>query len=98
MRNKTINGVTQTFDHGYFSPGVVDAGEIIPTMVNRNGQIVPRQGQQFSFTVSELQLFNNLELSKALADPSYTPRFYGLRDTQPNNIYIYTKISEEHAV
>lgn len=103
MRRATINvsntvGTTQTYDYGYFSPGAVDAGEVIPTMVDNSGNVIPRQGQQFSFTVSELQLFNNLELDKALADPSYTPRFYGLRDSQPNNIYVYTRINEEHAV
>ncbi len=96
--NVTINNKTERIDYGYFSPGVIDANEIAPTMVDGSGNVVPRQGQQFSFTQSELQLFNNLELEKALADPEYKPRFYGLRDTQPNNIYIYTKISEEHAV
>lgn len=93
-----INGTRQLLDRGYFAPGVIDAGEIVDTMIDLEGNEVPRQGQQFSFTQSELQLFNNLELEKALNDPDYTPRFYGLRDTQPNNIYLFTNTNnEEHA-
>ena len=60
-----------------------------------------RPGKQFSFTMSELQLFNKLELDKALQDPDYTPRFYGLRESQPDNIFVFdtTKANnEEHAV
>lgn len=87
-RTKTIGGVTQTLNYGYFDPGVVDAGQIQ----------TPRQGQQFSFTASELMLFNKLEADKAGTDPTYVPRFYGLRSTQPNNIYVYNKAMEEHAV
>ncbi|NLV45179.1 MAG: hypothetical protein GXY07_11845 [Candidatus Hydrogenedentes bacterium] len=95
---RTVGNKTETIDRGYFSPGATDAGEITAYVLDSNGNSVKRQGQQFSFTQSELQLFNNLELQKALADASYRPRFYGLRDSQPNNIYVYTKISEEHAV
>ena len=95
---RTINSKTETLDRGYFSVGAIDAGEVATYAYDANGNRVKRQGQQFSFTQSELQLFNNLELQKALADPEYRPRFYGLRDSQPNNIYVYTKVSEEHAV
>ena len=95
---RTINGVSETLDRGYFSPGATDAGQVSTYVLDSTGKSVKRQGQQFSFTQSELQLFNNLELQKALADSEYRPRFYGLRDSQPNNIYVYTKLSEEHAV
>lgn len=96
--NTTVNNVTQTVRIGYMDPGTIDPGQIVPTMVLPDGQVVQRDGYQFSFTSSELMLFNNEELSKAVADPTYVPRFYGLRDSQPNNIYVYTKQSEEHAV
>ncbi len=42
-------------------------------------------------------LFNNMEMEKAKADSNYTPRFYGLRENQPNNIYLYDA-SDEHEV
>lgn len=96
--NVTISGNTQTLNYGYFDPGTTDAGGIFPTMVDNSGNTVPRQGQQFSFTQSELQLFNYSELQKAVADPEYTPRFYGMRESQPDNIWVYTKLSDEHAV
>ncbi len=85
--NVTIDGQTETLEWGYFDKDSVDAGEIMEG----------RQGQQFSFTTSELKLFNMLELEKAVADPDYTPRFYGLRASQPNNIYVYDA-GDEHAV
>ena len=88
--------VTQTMEYGYFDPGVVDAGNIQTTMV-AGGKQVTRTGQQFSFTTSELMLFNNLELEKAIADPSYKPRFYGLRESQPTDIYVYDS-PDEHSV
>lgn len=100
-KTKTLskNGKTETLNYGYFDPGVIDAGEIQETMIDADGNEVPRQGQQFSFTQSELQLFNSLELEKALDDPSYNPRFYGLRETQPDNIYVFTnRFKEEHVV
>jgi hypothetical protein len=96
-RSMSYNSTTQTVDNGYFSPGAVDAGEIMPTMLDADGNEVPRQGQQFSFTTSELMLFNNMELQKAVADPTYIPRFYGLREDQPNNIYVYDS-KDEHSV
>ncbi|HEO72165.1 MAG TPA: hypothetical protein ENN80_12960 [Candidatus Hydrogenedentes bacterium] len=97
-RDMKYKGVTQTVDIGYFDPGVTDAGEIQDTMILPDGAEVPRQGQQFSFTTSELMLFNNLELKRALADPQYRPRFYGLRDTQPDKVYTYHNGADEHAV
>ena len=87
QNNVTIDGVTETLRWGYFDEWSVDSGQIVPG----------RPGQQFCFTTSELKLFNKLELEKALADPDYVPRFYGLRESQPNNIYIYDA-NDEHAV
>jgi hypothetical protein len=43
-------------------------------------------------------LFNIMEVEKAAADPNYRPRFYGLRDSQPNNVFTYHKPPDEHAV
>lgn len=83
----TINKKTETLKWGYFDPDSVDAGGIVSG----------RKGQQYSFTTSELMLFNRMELQKALADSSYTPRFYGLRASQPDKIYIYDA-TDEHAV
>ena len=83
----TVNRKTETLEWGYFDPWSVDSGE----------KVAERPGNQFSFTTSELKLFNNIELEKALADPDYIPRFYGLRESQPNNIYIYDS-GDEHSV
>ncbi|HOV31889.1 MAG TPA: hypothetical protein PLX23_00825 [Candidatus Hydrogenedens sp.] len=83
----TINKKTETLKWGYFDPDSVDAGQTVSG----------RKGQQYSFTTSELMLFNRMELQKALADSSYTPRFYGLRASQPDKIYIYDA-TDEHAV
>ncbi len=94
---KSKNGTSETLDYGYFDPGVVDAGSIQSDMIDGDGNTVPRQGQQYSFTTSELMLFNNLEVEKAVADPTYKPRFYGLRDSQPNDIYVYDS-PDEHSV
>jgi len=96
--NVTKSGETQTLQYGYFDPGAVDAGEIQTTMLDEDGNEVPRTGQQFSFTQSELMLFNNLELEKAVEDPNYRPRFYAMRDSQPNNLYTYHQGSDEHSV
>lgn len=88
-RSNTItkNGVTETLEWGYFDQYSTDANEVVEG----------RPGQQFSFTMSELQVFNNLELEKAVTDPEYTPRFYGLRESQPDNIWIYDS-NDEHSV
>ncbi len=94
---KSKNGTSETLNYGYFDAGVTDAGGYEADMVDLSGNIVPRQGQQYSFTTSELMLFNNLELEKAVADPSYKPRFYGLRDSQPDNIFVYDS-PDEHSV
>lgn len=83
----SINGITETLRWGYFDEYSVDAGE----------EVAGRQGQQYSFTASELMLFNNMELAKALDDPDYTPRFYGLREGQPDNVYVYDD-DDEHSV
>lgn len=74
---------SQTVSIGYFDTGVVDAGW---TQSNQ---------PQFSFTTSELMLFNRMEYQKAQTTPGYTPRYYRIRPTQP--IYQYTA-SDEHAV
>ncbi len=90
-RNKTnsvtLSSKTETLHWGYFDTWSVDSGQTT----------TGREGQQYSFTTSELMLFNNLELTKALADVNYKPRFYGLRESQPNNIYVFDS-TEEHAV
>ncbi len=78
---------TQTLKWGYFDPYSTDP----------NQKVTGTPGNQFSFTMSELQLFNQLELEKAVADNTYTPRFYGLRESQPNNIWLYDA-ADEHAV
>jgi hypothetical protein len=83
----TKNGVTETLEWGYFDQWATDPNEEVPG----------KPGQQFSFTMSELQVFNNLELEKAVADPEYTPRFYGLRESQPDNVWIYDS-NDEHSV
>ncbi|MBI2435619.1 MAG: hypothetical protein HYV26_22420 [Candidatus Hydrogenedentes bacterium] len=85
--NVTVGSKTETLKWGYFDPYSVDAGQTVSG----------RPGQQFSFTTSELMLFNNMELEKAIADSSYVPRFYGLRESQPNNIYVYDS-ADEHSV
>lgn len=85
--NVTKYGKTETLKWGYFDPWSTDP----------NQKVVGKPGNQFSFTMSELQVFNNLELEKAVADPDYTPRFYGLRESQPDNIYVYDS-ADEHAV
>lgn len=84
-RSNTVNG--QKLEWGYFDRWSSDPGQIVPG----------KPGQQFSFTQSELMLFNNLELEKALDDPEYIPRFYGLRASQPYNIYVYDA-GDEHSV
>jgi len=95
----TKNG--ETLEYGYFDPGAVDAGEFRETMLAADGSEVPRQGQQFSFTTSELMLFNKMELMRALDarknGEDVTARFYGLRESQPDNVYIYDH-TDEHAV
>ena len=85
--NVTRNGVTETLKWGYFDEWSTDTNDIVPG----------KPGQQLSFTMSELQVFNNLELEKAVADPNYTPRFYGLRESQPDNIWVYDS-NDEHTV
>ncbi len=90
----TKSGKTYTVNYGYLDPGATDPGMNSPTMVNAAGATVARQGQRFSFTTSELMLFNKAEMSKAVADPTYIPRFYGLRESQPNNLYTFDSTAE----
>lgn len=85
--NVSRYGKTENLPWGYFDQWSTDPGE----------QVAGKPGQQFSFTQSELQVFNNLELEKAVADPDYTPRFYGLRESQPDNIWLYDS-GDEHSV
>jgi hypothetical protein len=98
---KTGTWSGETMYYGYFDPGVVDAGEYQTEMMMSDGSMAPRDGQQFSFTTSELMLFNELELDKTLekrmAGDDYTARLYGLRESQPGNLYIYD-YGDEHAV
>lgn len=68
---------------GYFDSGVTDMGWA-------NGS----EGM-FSFTTSELMLFNRMEYQKSQTDPNYTPRYYRIRPTQP--IYQYVG-NDEHAI
>lgn len=95
----TMSG--QTMRYGYFDPGVIDAGEYQANMTLADGTVVPRDGQQVSFTTSELMLFNKLEmektLEKRLAGEDYRARFYGLRESQPDNLYMYD-YTDEHTV
>jgi len=86
--NVEVNSKTETLKYGYFDQWSVDQNQITSG----------KQGQQMSFTTSELMLFNRMELDKAVKDSSYKPRFYGLRSSQPNNIYLYTNYADEHTV
>lgn len=75
---------------GYFDPGVVDAGW-------------PQGAEaQYSFTTSELMLFNRMEHLRALEDPNYTPRYYRLRENAPIYEYITEDVTNsallEHSV
>lgn len=90
MKVNNVNK-TETLPWGYFDSWSVDSNQVVNN----------RPGQQFSFTMSELQLFNMMEVNKAKSDPSYKPRFYGLREGQPNNIWLFDSTkgnNQEHAV
>jgi len=79
----------ETLQIGYNDPNVTDG----------NGIVTARGGnQQTSFTASELMLFNNIEMAKAVADSNYKPRFYGMNSNYPDNIYFYDNSSSEHPV
>lgn len=87
----TVSSKTETLNYGYNDSWSVDSNQVV----------TGRQGQQFSFTMSELQLFNMMELNKAKVDVNYKPRFYGLRESQPNNIWLFDSTkgnNQEHAV
>lgn len=86
--NVTVSGKTEALPWGYND-----------TYSNDQGQVTTgKPGQQVSFTQAELMLFNRNELNKAIADTTYVPRFYGLRESQPNNIYTYMSTTDEHTV
>ncbi len=76
-------------EYGYFDEHSVDPNEL-DTSANH--------GTQLSFTQSELKLFNKIEIDKAVEDPSYVPRLYGLRESQPGQIFVYDNANEEHSV
>ena len=89
--NVTVSGSTEALKWGYNDTWSIDSNQVA----------TGRQGQQFSFTMSELQLFNQMEYNKAKVDATYTPRFYGLRESQPNNIWMFDSTkgnNQEHAV
>lgn len=86
--NVTVSSKTESLAYGYKDAYSNDPGAVVSG----------RPGQQTSFTQSELMLFNRMELNKAIADSAYKPRFYGLRESQPNNIYLYTHATDEHTV
>ncbi len=77
----------------------VQIGYNDPNVTDGNGIVAARLGnQQDSFTASELMLFNNLEMAKAVADTTYKPRFYGMNSSAPDNIFFYDNASSEHPV
>lgn len=86
----TVGGVskTETLPYGYKDAYSNDQGQVT----------AGKPGQQVSFTQAELMLFNKMELNKAIADTNYVPRFYGLRESQPSNIYLYMSTTDEHTV
>lgn len=97
-KSNTVSG--KTLEWGYFDKWSVDRNTKDRDPKRFPGQTIAvanHPGDQYSFTQSELMLFNNLELKKAIADPDYIPRFYGLRESQPNNIFVYDS-SNEHSV
>ena len=99
--NVTVNKKTETMKYGYFD--TITVNNITQTHVIDANGIDPARGasQQASFTQSELMIFNNLEMQKAVADPNYKPRFYGLDDSSPTNkakVYFYDNPSSEHAI
>ncbi len=78
----------------YLTPKKGDIND--PTNVDPGTNVSgdPKKPSNSSFTQSELTLFNKAEYEKAQADPSYTPRYYELRDGDP--IYRFDKPGKEH--
>jgi len=80
----------ETTEVGYFDDGVVDAGW------------AEGDEGQYSFTTAELMLFNRMEHLKAIEDPTYTPRYYRLRDNAPIYEYVFEDVVsndlKEHSV
>ena len=83
-RTSTLSG--HQVQHGYFDEGVYDQGFPVTT--------VDGFQPQFSFTTSELMLFNQREYEIAQSDPSYEPRYYRLDPNAP--VYRYVA-NDEHA-
>jgi hypothetical protein len=97
-KSNTVSG--KVLEWGYFDKWSVDRNTKARDPNRFPGTPIPvanHPGDQYSFTQSELMLFNNIELKKAIADPDYIPRFYGLRESQPNNIFVYDS-TNEHSV
>ena len=99
--NVTVNSKTETMKYGY-NDTITVSGRTQTHVIDANG-IDPDRGasQQASFTQSELMIFNNLEMKKAVANPNYNPRFYGLDDSSPTEkakVYFYDNPSSEHAI
>jgi hypothetical protein len=83
-RTSTVQG--HQVQHGYFDEGVYDIGYPQDT--------VDGFQPQFSFTTSELMLFNEMEYQRAQSNPSYEPRYYRLNPNAP--VYRYVA-NDEHA-
>lgn len=83
-RNSTVRNGHRVY-HGYFDEGVVDVG--FPQ------DVIDGVQPQFSFTTSELKLFNQMEYTRAQADPTYQPRYYRLNPNAP--VYRYVA-NDEH--
>jgi hypothetical protein len=110
----------QTTSVGYFDAGAVDAGAAQGTYYTSTYTASGKQHTvyhepegQYSFTTSELMLFNRMERQKwappGHADynpnyytPGYTPRYYQLRDGAPIYQYNLSKVTnsdlEEHSI
>ncbi len=73
--------------YGYFDPGASDKGYPYDNGVDG---VQP----QFSFTTSEIMLFNEMEYQRAEADPNYLPRYFRLNPDAP--VYRYVG-NDEHA-
>jgi len=90
----TPKGITtQVWDpkKGKFKTKTVDFDVTTPEYLTTEGLDSggpPNSGVSASFPMSEVTLFNKMEYAKAQADPSYVPRYYRQRPTDP--VYRYT--------
>lgn len=103
-RNKSMTKNGELLEYGYFDPySVDDNGQRFREDVE-NGDFPSGPGYQFSFTMSELQLYNKREAERAIDDPDYVPRFYGLREGQTDPVtgepllWVWDKPGDEHSV